>query len=117
MVKAVELYLREDHEALSKEWQDRLEYISSRITRVPGVSTSYFVPDIANHVPHMAINWDSRVKLTPKEVSELLKNSNPSIIMGGGEERPGLTMTAFMLQAGEHKIVAEQLETLLKQHA
>jgi L-seryl-tRNA(Ser) seleniumtransferase len=37
-----------------KEWQDRLEYISSRITRVPGVSTSYFTPDIANHVPHMS---------------------------------------------------------------
>src|SRR4051812_7038741 len=89
MVKALELYLNEDHEALSKEWQDRLEYISSRITRVPGVSTSYFVPDIANHVPHMAINWDSRVRLTPKEVSDVLKNSTPSIIMGGGEDRTG----------------------------
>src|SRR4051794_35113778 len=116
MVKALELYLKEDHEALSKEWQDRLEYISSRITRVPGVSTTYFVPDIANHVPHMAINWDSRVKLTVKDASDLLKNSTPSIIIGGGEERPGLSMTAFMLQPGEHKIVAEQLENLLKQH-
>jgi len=116
MVKALELYLKEDHEALSKEWQDRLEYISGRITRVAGVSTSYFVPDIANHVPHMAIAWDSRVKLTPKEVSDLLKDSTPSIIMGGGEEHPGLSMTAFMMQPGEHKIVAEQLEKLLKQH-
>jgi uncharacterized pyridoxal phosphate-dependent enzyme len=116
MVKALELYLKEDHEALSKEWQDRLEYISARVTRVPGVSTTYFVPDIANHVPHMAINWDSRVKLTVKDASDLLKNSTPSIIIGGGEERPGLSMTAFMLQPGEHKIVAEQLENLLKQH-
>lgn len=117
MVKALELYLKEDHEALSKEWQDRLEYISGRITRVPGVTTAYFVPDIANHVPHMGITWDSRVKLTPKEASDLLKDSQPSIVIGSGEERPGLTMTAFMLQPGEHKIVAEQLEKILKQHA
>jgi uncharacterized pyridoxal phosphate-dependent enzyme len=116
MVKALELYLKEDHEALAKEWQDRLEYISGRITRVPGVSTSYFVPDIANHVPHMGITWDSRVKLTAKEASDLLKECQPSIVIGSGEERPGLTMTAFMLQPGEHKIVAEQLEKILKQH-
>ena len=117
MVKAIELYLKEDHEALNKEWQDRLEYISNRITKVAGVTTSYFMPDIANHVPHMSITWDSRVKITPKEVSEALKNGEPSIIMGGGEERPGLSIASFMLQEGEHKIVAEQLEKLLKQHA
>lgn len=116
MVKAIELYLKEDHEALNKEWQDRLEYISNRITKVPGVTTSYFMPDIANHVPHMSITWDSRVKITPKEVSEALKDGEPSIIMGGGEGRPGLSIASFMLQEGEHKIVAEQLEKVLKQH-
>jgi L-seryl-tRNA(Ser) seleniumtransferase len=117
MIKAVELYLKEDHEGLNKEWQNRLEYISNRITKVPGVATSYFMPDIANHVPHMSITWDSRVKITAKEVSEALKNGEPSIIMGGGEGRPGLSIASFMLQEGEHKIVAEQLEKLLKQHA
>src|SRR5712691_9836341 len=59
MVKALELYLNEDHDALAKEWQDRLEGISRKITRVAGVSTSFFVPDIANHVPHMQIIWDA----------------------------------------------------------
>ncbi len=117
MIKAVELYLNEDHEAINKEWQDRLEYISNRITKVPGVTTSYFMPDIANHVPHMSITWDSRVKITPKEVSETLRNGEPSIMIGGGEGRPGLSIASFMLQEGEHKIVAEQLEKLLKQHA
>src|SRR5882724_755942 len=84
MVKALELYLNEDHEALWKEWQDQLEYISHQISRVEGVSTSFFVPDIANHVPHMAITWNaSRIALTPKEVSKLLADSTPSISMGG----------------------------------
>ena len=36
MVKALELFLAEDHEALAKEWQARLEGISREITKVPG---------------------------------------------------------------------------------
>jgi L-seryl-tRNA(Ser) seleniumtransferase len=118
MVKALELFLAEDHEALAKEWQERLEGISREITKVPGVSTSFFVPDIANHVPHMSITWDAaRISLTPAQVSKLLRGSKPSIVIGGGEERPGLAMNSFMLQTGEDKIVAEQLSRVLREHA
>src|SRR5712671_1595200 len=49
MVKALDLYLNEDHEALWKEWQVQLEYVSRQVQRVAGVTTSFFVPDIANH--------------------------------------------------------------------
>jgi len=118
MVKALELYLNEDHEALWKQWQGSLEYVSNQITRVPGVTTSYFVPDIANHVPHMAITWESsKISLAPKEASQLLRDSNPSIVMGGGEERPGLAMCSFMLQPGENKIVAQQLTKIFREHS
>lgn len=118
MVKALELFLAEDHEALAKEWQARLEGISREIMKVPGVSTSFFVPDIANHVPHMSITWDAaRISLTPQEASKLLRNSKPSIVIGGGEGRLGLAMCSFMLQPGEDKIVAEQLSRVLREHS
>jgi len=117
MVKALELFLKEDHEVLAKEWQQRLEVISREVTKVPGVSTSFFTPEIANHVPHMQITWDSKISLTPKEVSELLRNSKPSIVMGGGEGRPGLAMNSFMLRPGEDRIVAEQLSRVLREHS
>ena len=118
MVKALELFLAEDHDALAKEWQARLEVISGEITKVPGVSTSYFVPDIANHVPHMSITWDAaRISLTPEQASKMLRSSSPSIVMGTGEGHAGLVMNSFMLQPGENKIVAEQLTRLLREHA
>ena len=117
MVKALELYLKEDHDALTREWQARLERISGELTKIPGVSTSFFTPDMANHVPHMQISWDSRVPLESKQVSQMLRNSKPSIVIGGGEGRPGLTLCSFMLQPGEDKIVAEQLSRVLREHS
>ena len=118
MVKALELYLGEDHEALSKEWLDRLESVSGQITKVPGVSTSFFVPEIANHVPHMRIILDpAKISLTPKEVSQLLRDSKPSIVMSVGEDTPGLGMNSFMLQTGEDKVVADTLVRILREHA
>jgi L-seryl-tRNA(Ser) seleniumtransferase len=117
MVKALELYLGEDHDALTREWQARLERVSRELTKVPGVTTSFFVPDIANHVPHMQITWDSKVSLEPQQVSKLLRNSKPAIVIGGGEGRPGLTMCSFMLQPDEDKIVAEQLSRILREHS
>jgi L-seryl-tRNA(Ser) seleniumtransferase len=117
MVKALELFLKEDHDALAREWQDRLEKISHELTKIPGVSTSFFVPDIANHVPHMQITWDSRISLEPRQASKMLRNSKPSIAIGGGEGKPGLSMCSFMLQPGEDKIVAQQLSRILREHS
>jgi L-seryl-tRNA(Ser) seleniumtransferase len=117
MVKALELFLAEDHDALAKEWQARLQGISQQITKLPGVRTSFFVPDIANHVPHMQITWDSKIALTPEQISKMLKSSKPSIVMGGAERKTGLAMNSFMLQPGEDKIVAEQLVKLFREHS
>ena len=117
MIKALEVYLKQDHDALAREWQARLEGISRELTKIPGVSTEFFTPDVANHVPHMRIMWDSRISLQAKDASKLLRNGKPSIAIGGGEGKPGLSMCSFMLQPGEDKIVAQQLSRILREHS
>jgi molybdopterin converting factor subunit 1 len=118
MVKALELYLAEDHDALAREWQEKLEGIARQLAAVPGVSTSYFVPDVANHVPHMRIAWDSaRITLTLKQASDALRNSDPAIAIGESDDKPGLEMNSFMLQPDEDKVVAEQLVRLFREHS
>jgi L-seryl-tRNA(Ser) seleniumtransferase len=118
MIKALELYLAEDHEALSREWQRRLDYISGVITKVPGVSTQFVVPEIANHVPHMSINWDRKhVSASPAQISEALRQSKPSIVLVPAEAGEGLSMNSFMLQPGEERLVAAKLAQLLRAHA
>lgn len=118
MVKALELFLAEDHDALANEWQDRLQRISREVTAVPGVATTFFVPEIANHVPHMQISWDeSRISLKPADAAKLLRSAKPSIVIGTGEGRDGLVMASFMLQPGEETLVAGALSRLLRAHS
>lgn len=117
MVKALECYLQEDHDALNLEWQRRLDLISAEISKVPGVSTKFFVPDVANHVPHMEILWDKRISATPRDIASALRASKPAIVLSTGEEGEALSLNSFMLQPGEDKIIATSLAAVLKAHA
>ena len=117
MVKALECYLQEDHEALNKEWQQRLDLISSAVSKVPGVTTRFFIPDIANHVPHMEIRWDNRISAAPSKIAEALRKGKPSIVLSTGEEGAVLSLNSFMLQPGEEKVIADAVVAVLKAHA
>ncbi len=81
------------------------------------MSTSFFTPDIANHVPHMQITWETKISLTAQQASQILRRGQPSIVIGGGEGPPGLAMNSFMLQPGEEQIIAEQLTKVLREHS
>jgi uncharacterized pyridoxal phosphate-dependent enzyme len=116
MVKALESYLNEDHEALNKEWQRRLDLISTRVKTVSGVSTAFPAPGIANHVPHLQISWDpQRINIAPRDAASLLRKSDPSIVLSASEKN--LSMNSFMLQPGEERIIADHLVQLLKAHS
>jgi L-seryl-tRNA(Ser) seleniumtransferase len=118
MVKALECYLNEDHEALNKEWHKRLELIATKIMTLPGATTSYFLPDMANHVPHLEIKWDQqRIKITPHEAYTALRQGNPSIVLTTGERPDALSMNSFMLKPGEDAIIADKLYQVLKAHS
>lgn len=115
MVKALELYLAEDHEALNREWQSRLDNISAKITKINGVSTQMMMPEMANHVPSMIITWDEKkIAITPADAARQLRKGKPSIVVAHGEDGPGLSMTSFMLQPGEDDVIASKLVELLQ---
>lgn len=120
MVKALELYLAEDQDALSNEWWKRLDTVSQAVTRIPGVTVQRFMPDIANHVPHIMIVLDPvKIKAAPRDITQQLRNGTPSIVLSTGERRQPnvITMNSFMLKPGEEKIVAEHLAEVLRQHS
>jgi len=125
MIKALELYLAEDHDALSKEWQGRLERISRKVATLPSVTASYYLPDVANHVPHMDVKWErERIKISADDVLKTLRSGKPSIVLALAEKHAfgeklgdSLTIASFMLKPGEDAIIADKLYDVLKAHS
>ena len=114
MLVAVELYLNRDHEADTKEWNRRAKIIADSLASIPTVTTEIYVPEIANHVPHLRVHWDeSRVKIGVKEAVRRLAEGEPSIEVVPGS-RDHLAVGVWMLQPGEAQIVGRRIREVLK---
>jgi L-seryl-tRNA(Ser) seleniumtransferase len=111
MFVTLERYLRIDHAAEWKDWEARLDTIEKTVSAVPGVQMGRFVPDVANHVPHLYFQWDEKAfGLTLAECAKQLEDGEPSIICLAGENARGLSVTPFMMKPGEERIVARRVK-------
>jgi len=118
LTRAVELYLARDHEADWKEWEARVAHIVSRVADIDSVRAERFVPEIANEVPHAAIAWDpKRIGLTRDSFARALREGEPRIEpRPGPAEEPRLEIGVWMMEPGEHRIVADRCAEILKQN-
>jgi uncharacterized pyridoxal phosphate-dependent enzyme len=116
MYAAVERYLKIDHDAEWKDWEARLDTIEKIVSGVPGVRTSRFVPEVANHVPHLSFEWDEKaLGITKQQCLQRMEEGDPSIVCLGGDDHPhGLGVTPFMMKPGEEKIVGERIAEVLR---
>jgi uncharacterized pyridoxal phosphate-dependent enzyme len=113
MYTAVERYLRIDHEAEWKDWEARVGTMESAVSSAPGVRTSRFVPEIANHVPHLRIEWDEEaLGMTHTDCARELEEGEPSIVCLVSERGKGIALTPYMMMPGEEKIVARRLKEI-----
>ncbi len=116
MFVAVESYLRIDHEAEWKEWEGRLLAMEKILTSIPGVQTGRFVPEVANHVPHLYLKWDESASgITKAECAKQLREGEPSIEVLEDDYPQGMSVTPFMMKPGEELIVARRIKTILEQ--
>jgi len=116
MLVAIEVYLARDHKADWALWEKQIKMINDAAISVPGVTPEIHVPPIANHVPAIRLKWDSeKVKITPGEVRDALRNGHPSIETMGGNE--SVDITTWMMIPGEERIVAKRIKEILQQGA
>jgi len=116
MLAALELYLAKDHKAEWQMWETQIDLISDAAKSVVGVETIIHVPPHANHVPSLKIRWDeNKVKISPNQLREILRNGSPSIETVGNNQEVGIT--TWMMVPGQETIVAEKIQSILKEHA
>jgi len=126
MLAAVETWVKRDHAAEWQTWLGWLDTIAKRVAAVDGVKTAVREPnDLSNKSPSLAITWDAAaLNVMGDEVAEELASTKPRIAVGagGGGGRAaqaaapgatGITITAWQMQPGDDKIVAERVHAVL----
>jgi len=126
LVAAVDLFLKQDDAAIEGECRQRADRIAKQLNTIPTVKTQVFIPEIANHVPHLLITYDqNQVKITGAEVMHKMREGKPRIELspstGGAPASAGLpggpntiVVGVWMLQPGEDMIVAKRLREVLQ---
>jgi L-seryl-tRNA(Ser) seleniumtransferase len=116
MLAALERYLALDHAGELQDFEKRADAIRRSASAVSGVKAEVFVPEVANHVPHVRISWDAASKrITPAEAVKALRDGEPSI--GIRSEGDALVIGVWMMQPGEDKVVARRLREVLENKA
>ena len=116
VLKALELYLAEDQEALDKDQWRQLDTVATKVSKIAGITVTRDVPEIANHFPALQIHLDpARFSASPHEITEQLARMKPSIVLTEGSST--IEMTAIDLQPGEDKIIADALASALMAHS
>jgi len=126
LVAAVDWFLNQDDAAMEAEYRRRAEHIAKQVSSLPTIQTQIFIPEVANHVPHLLITYDqNRIKITGREVKEKMREGKPRIELnpatGGGPASAGLpggpntvVVGVWMLQPGEEVVVAKRLREVLQ---
>jgi seryl-tRNA(Sec) selenium transferase len=110
MLVALELFLKKDFEKERKEFDARAEEIRKAAAAVPGVKVEVWVPEVANHVPHIRVSLPAEKKAA--DIVKAMRDGEPSIaIRNEGEQ---LVMSTWMMRAGEDKVVAKRLRQVLE---
>jgi L-seryl-tRNA(Ser) seleniumtransferase len=108
------VFLKSDQEAEWREYEKRLKVIADSVHSVKGIKTETWIPEIANHVPHLKISWnEGDLKMSVADVQKKLREGDPSIEVVPGTEN-GLAVAVWMLQSGETEIVAKRLREVLR---
>jgi len=116
MLAALERYLAVDHAAERRTFDARAETIRAGVATLPGVKAEIFVPEVANHVPHVRVSWDAAAKgLKASDAVNALRAGEPSI--GTRSEGDALVIGVWMMQPGDDKVVARRLREVLTKSA
>ena len=116
MLAAVERFVRLDHRAEWEEMERRIGVIERELLAIPTVECERIVPTLANHQPHLIIDWDkSRIRLSHQQVTDALMAHVPPIQIGrvGETGNKGILISVLALNAGEEQIIADTLRTIL----
>jgi L-seryl-tRNA(Ser) seleniumtransferase len=113
LVNAVERFLTTDHAAEFRQFESRIRKMDEALVGMDGVHTELWVPEIANHVPHLMVTWDpARLPFSSATVYQRLLDGEPRVAVR--ERAPhGVIVSPLMLHPDEDETIVRQLRRVL----
>src|SRR5262249_11478552 len=117
MLTAVEMWVKRDHDGEWKRWNAWLDTIARRVSALEGVTTQVVQPEgLSNKTPSLLVLWDrARYGVDGEAVAKHLFETEPRVALfpagrrAAKDGRTGVSITPYMLAAGEEKTVADRL--------
>jgi len=123
LLAAVRAWHTRDHEAEQKMWLGWMQSIADRMQGLPSVKATVLPPPPVESIdrsPGVRITWDANVTgITGTELSKLLDEGTPRIVLGGTGMRPdhmdsSVTIFGYIMTPAEVKIVGDAIYHALK---
>ncbi len=118
LVKAVELYVRQDFEIEMRVWKNQRDYVVENLSGLPCVTTGpvqYIAPGSPGsfYLPAAYVNLDEvKLGITMGEVVQKLRGGNPRISVG--QSPTGIIIRAHMLKEGDENTVVARLREIIE---
>jgi L-seryl-tRNA(Ser) seleniumtransferase len=113
LVRAVELYVAQDHDAVYEQWRDQLTVVERALADLPGVATERVETSWSEGIPATRVTVDAAVaEMTAEQVAEALRDGEPGIRVAA--DSASLTVVPQFLEKGDERIIAERLREILR---
>ena len=124
MVVAVEMYLKRDSEAETKEWKRRIQLLANCLADIEALKVEIFTPAIANHVPHLKVTWNQdSLKVSADDIRLQLRTGTvsieavPTYSYQSAADVEEIRFGVWMMQPNEAETVAQRLREVFLQAA
>ena len=112
LVRAVELYVDQDHEAVEDGWREDVSLVVAALEGIPGVTAAPGQARYSEGIPVATITVDEAVfGRSAAAVAAALADGDPSIRVT--QDRDWLSINPQFMEAGEARIAAECLRQVL----
>ena len=122
MVVALEMYLKRDSEAETKEWERRIQLLASSLADIDALKVEIFTPAIANHVPHLKVTWNqASLKVSAHDIRLQLRSGAvsieavPTYSYESAADCEEIRFGVWMMQPNEAETVAQRLREVFLQ--
>ncbi|MBC9798180.1 aminotransferase class V-fold PLP-dependent enzyme [Sinomicrobium weinanense] len=117
MLAAVEAWTTRDHDKEWNTWLGWLDEISSKLTRINGITSEITTPTgLNNRAPRLILKWDpDKLHIRGEEVAEEVARNKPRVAIGAQSKDNGtsISITPSQMRPGNAKLVADRLYNVL----